>query len=596
MKIFLSHSSKDKPLVREIRKQLPEHIKAWIDEKELLIGEDLEGSIKNAIDAGSDFVLLFLSSDSVESEWVNRELEWALKREKEIGRPFVLPILLDKQSWDLVQPSSFRSRKYILCSDFSENGVAQVAKEVSDELFAWLSRNLEESAERKAHIKIVDIPVQKQSEQILNIGKGELLECSAIEPKLRFPYKTDFIGQDVFFPMIDLKFKNSGDDVSYLTSLEIDVQEVRVNPVPILEFYISTTKQHDLLIQVKNCGWGPALDVYIDNLNYEEFRKHLKLQQKDYFWHGTIEAEKIVDIVIPRSSILIPSNNPISCPCGFVTYRDVDGEEYGFMFRYTPYPFEDYTININKNSFEVTYQDYARAKEPSARYNIILPTEPSSYRQSFQISHEVAPKETERFQIVIASEKSADFRFIVQIRYDGDNTVRSDEVNLSVVNPNHLWYYNYLKPSWLSQATESLRGHHSANEVFVQKLFSKGGDEFSEVYLHGEQIIESIYKPKSSDTDIKDRESSANAFNNIAWMLIDEEVDIAEGIRKAKKALELSPNDPYILDTLALGHYKKESYREAIRYWEMAQQHGLDDDELRECLDRARKAEKMKQQ
>jgi len=47
MKIFFSHSSRDKPLVREIQKSLPEHIKSWIDEKELLIGDDLKDSIKN---------------------------------------------------------------------------------------------------------------------------------------------------------------------------------------------------------------------------------------------------------------------------------------------------------------------------------------------------------------------------------------------------------------------------------------------------------------------------------------------------------------------------------------------------------------------
>ena len=241
MKIFLSHASRDKPLVREIRKHLPEHIRSWIDEKQLLIGDDLESSIRDAIEKASDLVIIFLSRDSVRSEWVKRELAWALQREEGLGHPFVLPILFDKEAWDLLEPKEFRSRKYILCSDFSEAGVAHAAKMLNDELFAYLSRKLEDPAPQKSHVDLVDMPIQAQSEQLLTIGKGLLLlECSTIEPKLNMPYGTDFIGQDIFFPLIDLKLKNSGNDVAYLTKLEIDVVDVRVNPVPILEFYMSS--------------------------------------------------------------------------------------------------------------------------------------------------------------------------------------------------------------------------------------------------------------------------------------------------------------------------------------------------------------------
>jgi hypothetical protein len=38
MRIFLSHSSRQKPLVREMKRYLPDHINAWIDEKDLLVG------------------------------------------------------------------------------------------------------------------------------------------------------------------------------------------------------------------------------------------------------------------------------------------------------------------------------------------------------------------------------------------------------------------------------------------------------------------------------------------------------------------------------------------------------------------------------
>jgi hypothetical protein len=143
MRVFLSHASRDKPLVREIRRHLPEHVTAWIDEQNLLFGEDLEQSLRRAITSDSDFLLLFISQDSVQSEWVGRELKWALARERRIGRTFVLPVLLDREAWDEIEPEEFRRRKYLLISDFSEPGVADLASRIKDELFAWVSRHLE---------------------------------------------------------------------------------------------------------------------------------------------------------------------------------------------------------------------------------------------------------------------------------------------------------------------------------------------------------------------------------------------------------------------------------------------------------------------
>lgn len=61
MKIFLSHSSKHKPLVREIKSYLPEHLNLWLDEKELLIGDDISSSIKEVIEADTDFVVFSLT-------------------------------------------------------------------------------------------------------------------------------------------------------------------------------------------------------------------------------------------------------------------------------------------------------------------------------------------------------------------------------------------------------------------------------------------------------------------------------------------------------------------------------------------------------
>jgi hypothetical protein len=139
MRIFFSHSSRDKPLIREIQENLPQHVRAWIDERELLVGEDLKTSIRHAITLESDFVIIVIGPEAVRSKWVRRELKWALERERQIGRVFVLPVLLDKDSWGQL-PKEFQERRYLPCTDLTEPGVKEFSKRLADELFAWVSR------------------------------------------------------------------------------------------------------------------------------------------------------------------------------------------------------------------------------------------------------------------------------------------------------------------------------------------------------------------------------------------------------------------------------------------------------------------------
>jgi tetratricopeptide (TPR) repeat protein len=71
--VFLSHSSIDKPFVRELADFLEEggEIKTWLDEREIDYGENIVARIGEGLD--SDAVLLILSPDSVESNWVKEE-------------------------------------------------------------------------------------------------------------------------------------------------------------------------------------------------------------------------------------------------------------------------------------------------------------------------------------------------------------------------------------------------------------------------------------------------------------------------------------------------------------------------------------------
>jgi tetratricopeptide (TPR) repeat protein len=71
--VFLSHSRKDKPFVRELADFLvgDGQIKVWLDEREIAPGQNIVGEIAEGPD--SDFILLILSPDSVDSNWVKEE-------------------------------------------------------------------------------------------------------------------------------------------------------------------------------------------------------------------------------------------------------------------------------------------------------------------------------------------------------------------------------------------------------------------------------------------------------------------------------------------------------------------------------------------
>jgi len=105
---------------------IPRHVKTWFDDNDLRIGEDLYVSIRNAININTDFVVIFISPEAVRSKWVRRELEWALGRERELGRVFILPIVLDERSWSEL-PENVQNKRYLLCTDFSENGIKDFA-------------------------------------------------------------------------------------------------------------------------------------------------------------------------------------------------------------------------------------------------------------------------------------------------------------------------------------------------------------------------------------------------------------------------------------------------------------------------------------
>jgi DeoR/GlpR family transcriptional regulator of sugar metabolism len=177
----MSHHSSAKPLVREVRANLPHHIDAWIDEHELLIGESLENTLREAIQTDADFLILFLDERAAQSVWVRTELQWALNQEQRNDRPFVLPVLIDEQV--PAECEWVKDRLYLKCHGYRESDIRHLANELSSALFAWLSRDLESLRAEPSNSK----------GRLLLAERGDALleKTAATIRRIVFPYRRD---------------------------------------------------------------------------------------------------------------------------------------------------------------------------------------------------------------------------------------------------------------------------------------------------------------------------------------------------------------------------------------------------------------------
>lgn len=119
---FISHSSKDKPFVRKLAADLvAAGVNVWIDEQRIRVGDSIPERVAQGV-AESDFFLVLISKNSVDSAWVKKELNQALVHEIEKRRVRVMPLLLDKV--DL--PEVIREKKYANFTESYERGLEEL--------------------------------------------------------------------------------------------------------------------------------------------------------------------------------------------------------------------------------------------------------------------------------------------------------------------------------------------------------------------------------------------------------------------------------------------------------------------------------------
>jgi TIR domain len=124
--VFISHSHADKSFARRIKGDLERHqTPVWLDEGELSAGDALTQPIVAAI-AKSDYTLVVASQNSTQSDWVVKEVGYALTLERtnrqkklipiRIEPNVVMPQLADRVHLDMHDPELYRSNLLALLS------------------------------------------------------------------------------------------------------------------------------------------------------------------------------------------------------------------------------------------------------------------------------------------------------------------------------------------------------------------------------------------------------------------------------------------------------------------------------------------------
>jgi prolyl-tRNA editing enzyme YbaK/EbsC (Cys-tRNA(Pro) deacylase) len=155
LRIFISHNARDKPLARDINSHLPPWLRPWIDEERLLLGSELGTTLREVIDFHVDYVVLLFSNEAAESAWVRQEILWALEREDELGRTFLLPVLLGNAA-DLrarIADMGLDGRFTLEISTYKTSSARILAEELVEHLGAWMSARLAATAATSTDVR-----------------------------------------------------------------------------------------------------------------------------------------------------------------------------------------------------------------------------------------------------------------------------------------------------------------------------------------------------------------------------------------------------------------------------------------------------------
>lgn len=158
--IFISHNKIDKEIARNIGLFLViEGLNVWFDEWEISAGESIIDKINDGLIDCSHLILIW-SKNASKSNWVRRELYYAITEANVSGKPKIIPIKVDSTTL----PPLIADIKYINYSDGNEHLRQQLINAV---------KNV------RPTYTLIKAIVKKYNEVIFNYESGDPLPYNA---------------------------------------------------------------------------------------------------------------------------------------------------------------------------------------------------------------------------------------------------------------------------------------------------------------------------------------------------------------------------------------------------------------------------------
>lgn len=289
-KVFISHSSADKPFVRKLVRAVEgAGFRVWLDEKELIVGDALPQKISEGV-AAAAVVLVVVSSAAIQSRWLRFELNHATQRMVE-GKSRIIPLVID----DAELPAEVAG---LLYADFTK-GWATALKSVLTSL------------EHDARAMAVNGAFWSRAEQLLSDAFGSTGSIFGdADGYRREDFSAVFItslaagADDITVPYETLTdYQNEGKPVPEAWATEFTEELERygesygivVTQRP-LGFAVSRTYEHNDRVHVITSGYNDRVYsqvVYADLSGLAEYEKELSVVKaaKDFLTELANERE-----------------------------------------------------------------------------------------------------------------------------------------------------------------------------------------------------------------------------------------------------------------------------------------------------------------
>jgi len=284
--VFLSYSTKDKHKVNKLYNSLKKDgYEVWLDEWEIKVGDQIPQKISDGVQR-SRFVAIWLSKNSVSSNWVSEEWQSKYYSDIQNSRAVILPLLGE----DCDIPMLLKPKKYADFRNQFSIGYSKLAKALesnSSKTIKLCTQSLIDGSNGASdYARILGLIVIRSNDE------AALLSLWNATLKTKKPY--NIIDHIVYYyTMIMLKSTNSEVKQKAFSFLEMSVKEADI----VIDKY--SYAAGDIVLESKDTGLREKVVAFI--------KKQLNSESKRVrFWYEI--TKKRIDEMAPE---IFTKNKPI---------------------------------------------------------------------------------------------------------------------------------------------------------------------------------------------------------------------------------------------------------------------------------------------